>query len=126
MQIVEPAAHCEIEESNPVVAGEVQMSGKPVRILAVGQFATVQPFQIQRNDAVASEVDAALLLVFDGFAGLSYMAVHIENRRRAGRSFSGSYNSAVEKNPGTISYRNLRMRCPFPKSRPFLRIGAGH
>jgi len=62
----------------------------------------LHPFEIQRNDAAFGKVDAPFLLIFDGNS-VWLMAYQIENRGTRPVIASGSYMSAVEVKPGTIS-----------------------
>ena len=81
-QVVEPLPHGQVEESDGVGSHQVQMSAEPVLVLGMGQLAAGQPLQIQRQHAPAGQADAPLLLVFDGLAGASDVAVHVEDRRQ--------------------------------------------
>ena len=80
LQVIEPLAHGQVEESDGVGSHQVEMGSEPMRILGMGQLAAGQPFQTQRQHAAACQADASLLLVLDGLAGASDVAVHVEDR----------------------------------------------
>ena len=79
-QVIESLPHGQVEEADGVGSHQVEMGSEPMRILGMGQLAAGQPFQIQRHHAPAGQADASLLLVFDGLAGASDVAVHVEDR----------------------------------------------
>ena len=82
-EIVQPLAHGEIEETDAVGSGEVEMRPIPVGVVRLGEFAEGEPLEIERIDALERLIDTALLLVLDGLAGRADVAVNVENARRA-------------------------------------------
>src|SRR5262249_28390428 len=56
------------------------MGTKVMLILRLREFAEANPFQTQRQDALPSKIDAALLLVLYGFTRRASMPVQIQNR----------------------------------------------
>src|SRR3974377_325395 len=58
------------------------MRSEPVLVGWLRQFAEVEPFQIQGQDAVLGEVDAPLLLVLYGLPRRAHMAVDVQDRGR--------------------------------------------
>ena len=76
---VQSLAHGKIEQTHAVCADQIQMRSEPMAVFEVQQFAIAEPLQVQRDNSVAGEIDASLLLVFHRFARRSYVAIHVQN-----------------------------------------------
>ena len=62
-EIVQAAAHGQVEEPECVTAHEVEMRGEVVRVAARAQLSEARPLQIEDDDSHAGEGDAAPLRV---------------------------------------------------------------
>src|SRR6185437_8302785 len=78
IEVIEAAAHGEVEKSNSVGAGQIEQADVVVRVPRLVQLAVAEPFQVQRQHAPARLVDTALLHVLHGLAA-GAVTVNIEN-----------------------------------------------
>src|SRR5207249_6887745 len=81
VEVIETPAHLEKKQTERVHARQIQVRAEPVRISLFGELAKVEPFHVQRQDAVLGEVDAALLLVLNRLPGRPHVYVHVQNGR---------------------------------------------
>src|SRR5579872_556777 len=81
VQVVQTAAHCQVEQAELISADQIEMSAIPMLVELVTQFPERKPLQIQRENAVPGERDAALLFIFDRLARSTHMTVHVQDCR---------------------------------------------
>src|ERR1700761_202319 len=88
IEVVEATAHFEIEQAQAIDPGQIEQAEKLVLVAFGCELAKAEPFDIQRDDAAAGLIDAALLLVLYGLASGS-MSIHIQNGGGFARQMSG-------------------------------------
>ena len=69
VQIIQPLAHRQVEQSQFVCPDQVQMPPDTSAVPFMAQFAEREPLKVQRENAVPGESDTTLLLVLDDFPG---------------------------------------------------------
>ena len=100
VQVVEPLAHREIEEPELVHADEVEVRRVPVRVALARELSESEPFEVQREDAVSRQRDAALLLVLDGLPRGPDVAVDVEDRGPPGGGAGWLVEERGREEPG--------------------------
>src|SRR5207302_5968078 len=87
VEVIEPTPHFEQKNSERIGAHQIEMRAIPMFVSFLPQLAEGEPFQIKRQNPVLSEIDAALLLVFDRFSLRPHVTVDVQYRGRLPSKF---------------------------------------
>ena len=77
VEIIEPAAHFEQEDPEPVCTHQVEMRAMPMLIPLLAKLPEEKPLQVQRQNSVLHEIDASLLLVLHGLPRWADVPVNV-------------------------------------------------